>query len=324
MPKSNQNDPYVYSGTSTLINKFDIRDFDRLQELEGIIFALKCADPLPSGNYDYDHLKSIHYHFFHELYEWAGQERTIDISKENSFFAHYPYITSSINRIFIQLKKDKFLVGLRTEEFCNKLSYYFNEINAVHPFREGNGRTQRAFCDVISEQAGYILDWTFVDRNSYLEASILGFTQSNYEAMKLIFRKIVSSLDRIRDLSIDIALSVKAVTFLKDYVEKQVLFTHLTQKKLNSNLDSKQIAEKAHQLSKHLKNVAKELLEDQTLKNMLKELHMVTLQGQGGFTAIHERFQKNSITVKDVLAVLNFAKSNIIAISESLRQERRE
>jgi cell filamentation protein len=85
-------DPYVYPGTETLINKFGIKDAHSLSIREGEIFALKCLEPLPEGQLDYAHLKAIHYHFFSELYEWAGKERTVDIAKQNSYFGNVNYL----------------------------------------------------------------------------------------------------------------------------------------------------------------------------------------------------------------------------------------
>lgn len=94
-----------------------------------------------------------------------------------------------MDTIFNKLQKDNYLCGLERGEFCDKLSYYFNEINAAHPFREGNGRTQRAFCDLLTHQAQYSLNWKKVTREEYLQASIAGFN-GHYEAMTEIFKSI--------------------------------------------------------------------------------------------------------------------------------------
>jgi cell filamentation protein len=158
--------------------------------LEGTLFALKYLEPLPRGNFDYDHLKAIHSHFFYDIYDWAGQERAIDIAKGDSYFAHKQFISTEVNKLFYCLKQDNYLQDLQQKEFCKKLAYYFNEINAAHPFREGNGRTQRAFCDLIAENNGYRLDWSQVSKEEYTRASIYGFN-GNYEIMENIFKKIM-------------------------------------------------------------------------------------------------------------------------------------
>lgn len=190
MPNQNNVDPYVYPGTNTLINKLNIKDPKKLHEIEGVFFLSKKSEPLPKGNFDYNHLKAIHQHFFHDIYEWAGQERTIDIAKGNSYFANIQYLTKELNKLFAKLKSENYLHDLSPDEFCEKLSFYFNEINAAHPFREGNGRTQRAFCDALAKQAGFVLDWTQVDKDEYLKASIAGFLHADYKPMELILKSI--------------------------------------------------------------------------------------------------------------------------------------
>jgi len=94
----------LYPQSSVLINRFDIKNQNRLQEVEGLIFGLKNLEPFPKGQLDYDHLKAIHKHFFGEVYVWAGEERTIDIAKGNSYFAHKQYITTEINKLFKRIR----------------------------------------------------------------------------------------------------------------------------------------------------------------------------------------------------------------------------
>src|SRR5690606_9124623 len=122
-------DPYLYPGTETLINKFEIKDAEKLQDLEATLFRLQISEPLPLGDLDYNHLKSIHRHFFGEIYEWAGEERTVDIIKGESHFARKEFITPELNKLFLKLKSDHYLQGLDHSNFCKKLSFYFNEIN---------------------------------------------------------------------------------------------------------------------------------------------------------------------------------------------------
>lgn len=184
-------DPYVYQGTDVLINQWNVRDPVKLEIIEARLFALKSLEPLPSGFFNYDHLKAIHFHFFSDIYPWAGQERTIDITKDGSYFARKDFINKELTKLFTQLKDEQWLRGLKQKYFCKKLSFYFNEINAAHPFREGNGRTLRAFCDLLSQQAGYHLDWTLITQKEYLEANIAGFMYGNYNAMAVALEKIL-------------------------------------------------------------------------------------------------------------------------------------
>lgn len=93
-------DPYVYPDTNVLINKLGLTEEKALEEVERGIYFRKSKMQLPNGNFDYDHLKAIHKHFFGDLYEWAGKERTVDISKGGDLFALKEFITKETNKIF--------------------------------------------------------------------------------------------------------------------------------------------------------------------------------------------------------------------------------
>lgn len=326
MQKPNAIDPYVYPSTTTLINKFNIKDSSKLQVLEGIYFALKNSEPLPPGNYDYAHLKAIHHHFFSDLYEWAGEERTIDIAKSDSYFAHTDFISSSLNKLFTQLKKESFLQNLPLNEFCKKLSFYFNEINAVHPFREGNGRTQRAFCDQLAEQAGYILDWTLVSKEQYLKASIAGFLHGNYETMETVFLSIIIAIDQTQAINIseNIVLSPETTLHMKKYIEQQIELTHLNQQKNNflvSNpLLAKELGQQAIKLNKKIEASAKLLSSKSDALVFVRQPYITSLQKNGGFAAIYERMQNHEMSNKDILSVLRHAKSTSQRLLQTQQQ----
>lgn len=192
-------DPYLIPGTRTLINKFGIRDAEKLQDLESAIYIrLNVASLLPKGDLDYNHLKSIHQHLFGKLYDWAGQERTVDIIKGHSHFARKEFIAKESNKLFLKLRTDRYLQNLNHTDFCRKLSFYFNEINAAHPFREGNGRTLRAFFDVLSERAGYRLAWENLSLKEYVAANINGFN-GDYAPLAKLFEQIAIPLVRSQE-----------------------------------------------------------------------------------------------------------------------------
>jgi cell filamentation protein len=189
-------DPYLYPGTQTLINRFSIKDPERLQELESAYYHIKLNQPVPTGNFDYEHLKAIHFHLFGDVYPWAGKERTIDISKNDSQFGLCHYLGKELNKLFNNLKEEDYLCGLEKSVFCEKLAHYFNEVNAAHPFREGNGRAQRLFCEHLALKAGFSLRWIDADKNDYIEASTAGFKSSDEPMMNLLM-KIVHPFNEI-------------------------------------------------------------------------------------------------------------------------------
>lgn len=207
-----KDDPYLYPNSDVLINKRDIHDADLLQEAEIKFAKARLMQGLPKGQFDYEHLKSLHKHLFQDLYEWAGQERTVRMSKSGSQFAFPEYIKQELDKLFKQLKSDQYLQNLDKKAFCEKAAFYFNEVNAVHPFREGNGRTNRIFFNQLAEQIGYSLAWHKTNRCDYIQASIDGF-QGDNEAMTKVFSLITSPLEKFisqeKEASISIDKSIE-------------------------------------------------------------------------------------------------------------------
>jgi cell filamentation protein len=109
--------------------------------------------------------------FLGDVYAWAGTFRTVDISKGDSLFAIHRFIVPSLVATFDELKGERFLSGLAVERFCQRAAYYLSELNAVHPFREGNGRTQREFLRELALACDYRLDWTKTTKAEMAEAS---------------------------------------------------------------------------------------------------------------------------------------------------------
>jgi cell filamentation protein len=152
-----QDDPYVYPGTSVLRNLTDIRDTNRLSRFESDhCFArlLELSENPVSLGFDSNHLKRIHHHLFQDVYSWAGDFRTVNLAKGNSFFARPEYLISQLRNVLDRLVREAFLRGTGPAEFCERAAHFFAEMNAIHPFREGNGRAQREFFRELAVEAG--------------------------------------------------------------------------------------------------------------------------------------------------------------------------
>ena len=167
---------YCYPDTdNVLINKFDIRDKTLLDAVERDISTQKIASlqsAPPRGFLDYTHLKAIHKHIFQDIYSWAGKLRSVNIAKQNTMFCNVQFVEGSLKDVSAKLAKEKFLIGTDIETFSSRVAYYFAEINIIHPFREGNGRSQRAFTELLGKVAGYDIDFAKVSEADMLAASI--------------------------------------------------------------------------------------------------------------------------------------------------------
>lgn len=171
-------DDYVYPGTTVLRNKADIQDQAALDAFEADATAVRMLELLEypiTGCFDFAHLCAMHRHLFQDVYEWAGEIRTVDISRDTSRFAHASLIESYLGGELRKLPVENWLRGLPPEAFVARLAYYMGEINATHPFREGNGRTQRVFCALLAEQAGYFIDFESVDQAQMYSVMIASF-----------------------------------------------------------------------------------------------------------------------------------------------------
>jgi len=172
-------DPYSYPGTHVLINKLDIHDPEglRLADADLAYYRLDemCDDPV-AGAFDLDHLRVIHRRLFGDLYEWDGEWRTVSIAKDNSLFALPVYLGVAAGKLFDDLRRERYLVGLPHGELAARLAYYLGELNALHPFREGNGRTQREFIRQLALHAGFHVAWEEVSPKEMVQASIAAMT----------------------------------------------------------------------------------------------------------------------------------------------------
>jgi fido (protein-threonine AMPylation protein) len=201
MSRYSDNDPYLDPATGVLKNRLGITDEATLQQTEADIVAARSQElsqtPL-KGNLDLVHLQSIHGRLFGDVYEWAGELRTIDISKGGSRFAHYGHIESGAAPIFKQLAQENHLAGLPPDPFSDRAAYYFGELNALHPFREGNGRATREFISHVAQANGYYVAWENVSQPNMLEASIRSFNGDTSQLARLI-RENLSTLDDQRE-----------------------------------------------------------------------------------------------------------------------------
>ncbi|MEG0681910.1 MAG: Fic family protein [Raoultibacter sp.] len=170
------NDPYVYEGTHVLINKFGLTDCNEVSHVERMVTGAAVAflenSPI-QGKFDLAHLQAIHETLFEEIYDWAGQIRKQGfISKGNSLFCKAEFIKPYAANLFGQLQREQLLTDLEHDVFAERISYYISEINALHPFREGNGRTQRVFVNHLSRQAGWNLNFASTKPDTLCEACI--------------------------------------------------------------------------------------------------------------------------------------------------------
>lgn len=185
---------YCYPHSDVLINKLNIKTHEELviaeREITSLKIAVAKARPI-KGVYDLEHLKNIHKFIFEDIYSWAGCLRHVNISKGNQFCLA-DNLEMYGNSIFDKLKMDNYLINFQGN-VPEALAYYLSEINVLHPFREGNGRTQRLFIEYLAENAGYSVDFSNVSAREMIVASAEAFA-CKYDKINAMFNRITTKL----------------------------------------------------------------------------------------------------------------------------------
>lgn len=181
---------YCYKGTDVLINKLNITNDEDLFNAERELVSLRTYElnekPL-KGNFDFKYLKDIHKYLFQDVYRWAGDIRNCNIAKQD-LFCLTEHIESFGNDVFNKLKKEKYFANYDNETTLDKLVELFADINALHPFREGNGRSQRVFIESLAKINGIYLDLTNVSKMDMIVASHDSIN-GDYTKLKDMFKK---------------------------------------------------------------------------------------------------------------------------------------
>lgn len=175
MGNDDKRSKYYYDDTDILINKMDIKDIDLLNEYERRIVSLKLLiiDHAEfRQRFDKYRLKEIHSFLFSEIYDFAGEYREENLAKDDFRFASCEFIEDELDRILNPIYDLEDLKGLDKKELSDRLADIMAELNVVHPFREGNGRTTREFVREIADELGFNLDWSKVSYEEIFDASL--------------------------------------------------------------------------------------------------------------------------------------------------------
>ena len=167
---------YCYPDSNVLKNKLNIRDNKLLKTAEEEITLIKQMELLKNpikGNFSKAHFMNIHKFIFEDIYSFAGKIRREQISKADTMFYPPNLIDRELDKVFAKIKEKNMLKETDKEKVFDNLAYVMAELNIIHPFREGNGRSIREFIRLMAKRMGYDLNWGNVDKEELLEASIL-------------------------------------------------------------------------------------------------------------------------------------------------------
>ena len=198
---------YTYPEVDTLKNKLGVRNSQELGRIQGQLVAARVYELTlghgPEGHFDAEHLKAIHEHLFQDVYEWAGHTRDEFVALSDGTVASEPdmkqaglvflaghLIARTLDRLAIKLAEAEYLHGLPRDEFASRAADIMAVLAAIHPFREGNGPTQRMFLNALAAQAGHSLDFTVVSKERMLQVSMAAVEHDNPALMRRLFNEI--------------------------------------------------------------------------------------------------------------------------------------
>lgn len=177
---------YCYKDTNIYINKFNIQDEIKLKMIESDLTQnrlLELAKTSLKGRFEKAYLIKLHRYIFQDIYPFAGEIRSEDIWKQSTFFCRSQFIDNELDRIFSELKDEKYLKTCDEDEFVKRLAYFMSEINLIHPFREGNGRVIREFIRVLALKSERQMNWHVVDSDELL-AGVIAAVNFEYSILE--------------------------------------------------------------------------------------------------------------------------------------------
>ena len=168
-------DAGCYPNTTVLVNKLGLQTQEALDEAERIAVTLRSVEvekAETSEPFTFEFYCKLHEHLFSDIYEWAGTLRTIDLSKKGTNFYSADHLKELGTALFTRLQENREFHGLPKEEYAREIAEFYHDLNMLHPFREGNGRTQRLFFTLLLRRAGYLIDFSQFDRDELMMATI--------------------------------------------------------------------------------------------------------------------------------------------------------
>ena len=181
-------DPYIDPDSGILLNKLGLESDIASHE----IVEMTVENPPSLVGANFDILKNIHHQIFKPIYDWAGELRTINVSKDKTKFCEFQFIEAEGKRIFDELIQDNFLRKVSNKtDFLKRLAYYYSELNLLHPFREGNGRTLRTFISILAVHSnGSIIAWDKMNHNENIAACAYAVYQDESKIEDMLGRLI--------------------------------------------------------------------------------------------------------------------------------------
>ena len=189
-----ETDPYCWPGTTVLRNKLGIVDRAELDRVERVIVRTRSQSALPAGLSRND-LCALHGHLFGDLYEWAGSLRSVRLAKANSVFCFPEYIGENLDRLLAELAQQVQSPIKTADGAAHVAGWLLHGLNCIHPFRDGNGRTQALFTVMALRRAGWTIDYSALETEQFLSAMVDAFQTDNSNPIHAALLGVIAPTD---------------------------------------------------------------------------------------------------------------------------------
>lgn len=193
---------FIAAGSTVLRNKLGIDDPRALADAENDLLEIRIAElrerpEILQRTYDLPHLQALHRHLFQDVYEWAGDLRTVGIAKGGGQSFMPPLdIARPVEHAAQRIRESDFLRSMIAEDLPQEVAYLYDYLNFAHPFREGNGRTQREFFSQLLSVADYALDWQLIEMSQLHDACHIARNEGDLVPLIQVFDATLVTLRR--------------------------------------------------------------------------------------------------------------------------------
>lgn len=188
-------DSYCYKNSDVLVNKLNIENYDSLAEAELAFTAIRYSEYSSKitsiKKFNLSHLQALNFQLFQDVYDWAGDIRVVDIAKGETRFCTCTRIDAEAQKQFSRIP---LLLNINNQEqLVIELADIFCELNIIHPFREGNGRTQRFFFEELCFFLGLNIRWPDISKEEWIQANVDGYN-GYLKSLESIFNGAISDI----------------------------------------------------------------------------------------------------------------------------------
>lgn len=199
-------DPYVYEETGTLKNKLGIKDYEELRKAESDISFVKLLTvdrDVDCSKFDLDYIKNIHKYILDDIYDWAGEFRTVPMVKPEDIlggdtvrYAYPKEIEPKAKECLNELNRVNWNAKSLDDKAMN-FTKLIAELWQVHPFRDGNTRTIVTYAFRFAEEHGFRMDRKLLlDNFAYVRKSLVKASDGEYSDYQYLYKIIKDSIQR--------------------------------------------------------------------------------------------------------------------------------